>query len=126
MKAPTQSTSGPRRLPSCSARCVTPERNPVPPRGLHSDVDTWAGGKWLPAQVATSTIRRRQGDLISIYAKVAKNMNVKTTVDLEKAIRYAEYRRLLATTDSAADRWLSAIQRLLRLQRLRRALFCDA
>jgi hypothetical protein len=49
-------------------------------------------------------------------------MNVKTTVDLENVIRYAEYRRVLATTDKAADRWFSAIQRLLRLQRLRRAL----
>jgi hypothetical protein len=31
--------------------------------------------------------------------KGAKHMRVKTTVDLEKVIRYAEYRRLLATTD---------------------------
>jgi hypothetical protein len=53
-------------------------------------------------------------------------MNVNTTVDLEKVIRYAEYRRLLATTDQGADRWFSAIQRLLRLQRLRSALLSDA
>jgi len=32
--------------------------NPVPPRGLRSDLDTWTGGRWLPAQAAISTIFR--------------------------------------------------------------------
>ena len=44
-----------RRTPTPLLFRVTPRRTLFLPAG---DVDTWAGGKWLPAQVATSPICR--------------------------------------------------------------------
>jgi hypothetical protein len=57
---------------------------PFLPRGLRPDVDTWAGGKWLPAHVATWTIcRGRSKELKELNRRMTSWPSLKT--DLKNA-----------------------------------------